>query len=104
MQRDAVVLGVIFAVLAAVLMLQLRGGAGVVIDQTDDIPGDGEVAAQLPNPGQLAGPNYLTYNIPYFFAPPINNFLPRNVAPGQGGGVVNVQPTYSSGPACASCS
>lgn len=100
MNRDAIVVTLIAAMLAAIVIASICRAKPD--GDSDGVPDDQDLAPALPtrtNPG----PAYLSYNAPFFFAPPIQNFLPRAVAPGQGGNTIN---TYSSGTsnACDSCS
>lgn len=99
MKRDAIILAVIFAALAAVVLAHVRGNAPL---DNDGIPGDQNEFATLPTPTN-AGPEYLTYNLPWFFMPPVANFLPSVVQVGTSGGTVNAATSAGNSGACKDC-
>lgn len=100
MKRDAIILAVIFAALAAVVLSHVSRGN--VAADSDGIPGDQNEFATLPTTTN-AGPEYLTYNLPWFFMPPVANFLPSVVQPGTSGGTVNAATSAGNSSACKDC-
>ena len=98
MNRDAIVLALIFAVLAAVVLARFAPPAEVA--EAVVIPEDEtQTSALAGDPSK--GPSYLTYNFPYMFAPPVSNFLPSQAAPGQAGAQITVgTPIQPCGASC----
>jgi hypothetical protein len=99
MKREQIVLALIFATLAAVVLFNVAPGMfSRVAAPGPDV--DTQTSTTPVNSSVTAGPDYLMYNQPYFFAPPVQNFLPTTVAPLQGGASVNVATPIG---ACNNC-
>lgn len=90
MTRDEkVFLGLALAALAAIVIFQ-RPQTVAAREYVDPIDRVGNSLTPR-NDSVVKGPEYMTYNQPWFFAPPIGNFLP-SITAGLGSQTVN-QPT-----------
>jgi hypothetical protein len=82
--------------LAALVLWDMRG------KQAAQQPAD---TSPLTNPYAAAtaeGPSYLLYNQPWFFVPPVGNFMPQQTA-GQAGQTLALTPAQQSTAVCTTC-
>ena len=87
-KEEKILLGLTIAALVAVVIYQRK--PDMIVPVNDPVVELGKSITPR-NDSVVTGPEYLTYNSPWFFAPPIGNFLPSTTA-GQGNQTVN-QPT-----------
>jgi hypothetical protein len=99
MKREQVLLAVVFAALAAVVLFNVAPGL-IPVPPSKAPPDNSQTSSTPVNASVVSGPDYLMYNQPFFFAPPVQNFLPSTTAPGQAGAQVNAATPFG---ACNSC-
>lgn len=93
-QEETTFVGIAVLALAALVIYDVRSKNAAV---TTDAPPLDPIQAM-----QTSGPQYLLYNQPWAFSPPVGNVLP-SVTAGQIGQVAGQGPTPTSQATCNTC-
>lgn len=96
MNKQHWALFVVIVALASIVIWELNKPNTVDVTAADpDIPFDASDSIIL-TPNNASGPAYLTYNTPWAFLPPVQNFLPQTTS-GQVGEVAGQGPNPFTG-------
>lgn len=95
-RREQVFIGVSFVALVALVLYDMRTKAMDAAAAASPIASNPMAAATA------EGPSYLLYNQPWFFSPPVGNFMPQQTV-GQAGQTAAFTPAPTSQATCAGC-
>jgi len=94
-RKDMILLGLVAAALAAVVIYQKPPAYQPGTEPGTPLPTDTIGMSLTPNNASVvSGPAYMTYNAPWFFSPPVGNFLP-SITAGQGNQTVNMPTNFA---------